>query len=109
VEIQFPMEVKSIVSHEKVEANTGKAAIQRGPIVYCAEAVDNGHDVLNLHIDESAPMKATFKKDLLHGVTVLTGKGWTGNGTAKKEQTVQLIPYCVWNHRDISEMTVWFS
>src|SRR5690606_25841886 len=44
VEIQFPMEVKSIVSHEKVEANTGKAAIQRGPIVYCAEAVDNGHD-----------------------------------------------------------------
>ena len=108
VEIQFPMEVKSIVSHEKVEANVGKAAIQRGPIVYCAEAVDNGNDVLDLHMDESTPIEATFQKDLLHGVTVLTGKGWTGSDNAKKEQTVQLIPYCVWNHRDISEMAVWF-
>jgi DUF1680 family protein len=107
IEIRFPMEIKTIISNEKVKADVGKAAIQRGPIVYCAEAVDNGSDVLDLHVDENVPMEAAFKKELLHGVTVLTGKGWVNSGNTKKEQSVQLIPYCVWNHRTISEMTVW--
>ncbi|MEQ9437406.1 MAG: glycoside hydrolase family 127 protein [Cyclobacteriaceae bacterium] len=104
VDIQFPMEVKTIVSNENVAADKGKIAIQRGPIVYCAEGVDNQGQALDLHLDTQS-LKAEYQDDLLEGVTVLKGQGWTNS--PGKTMPVQLIPYYAWSHRDISPMSVW--
>ena len=42
IELSLPMPVRRVLSHEKVAANAGRVAIERGPVVYCAEAADNG-------------------------------------------------------------------
>ncbi len=106
VEVSFPMDVKSIKSHENIVDNRGKLAYQRGPLLYCAEAIDNQGHALDLVIDdESETFTAEFKPDLLNGVTVLDGNGLANN----KEIPVRLIPYYAWSHRDITPMTVWIK
>ncbi|WPP51667.1 glycoside hydrolase family 127 protein [Catalinimonas niigatensis] len=105
IDIQFSMEIKTVLSHEKIKANTGKVAVERGPLVYCAEGVDNDGHAMDLHLDSQSPMKANYKKDLLNGVTVLQGRGWVES--PNKKMNVQLIPYYAWSHRDISPMSVW--
>ncbi len=69
--------------------------IQRGPIVYAAEAIDNGGKVTGLKVPLAAPLTATFDKTLLGGVTVIRGPGITA------------IPYFAWNNRGKGEMEVW--
>lgn len=105
IEVQFPMEAKTIVSNEKVKANQGKIAIQRGPIVFCAEGVDNDGHAQDIHLDTKTPLKAEYKEHLLEGITVLHGKGWID--TPDQMMPVRLIPYYAWNHRKISPMAVW--
>ncbi len=109
IEVNFPMEVKTIKSHEKVAANKGKLAIQRGPILYCAEGVDNNGQVLNLSILENKKFKAKFKPTLLEGVTTLKGKGLRTIDGQSKKVGLTLIPYYAWSHRAISPMTVWLG
>ncbi|MDA0194014.1 MAG: glycoside hydrolase family 127 protein [Bacteroidetes bacterium] len=98
IELQFDMPVRKVVSHQLVEANTGKMAIERGPLVYCAEAVDNPNGVLNLTISENDMMNFQFDEDLFGG---------TGKITSDKGLTV--IPYYAWAHREMGEMAVWLA
>ncbi len=105
VEVQFPMEIRALVSHEKVQANQGKIAIQRGPIVFCAEGIDNSGHAGDIHLDKKTPLQAEYRAGLLEGITVLKGKGWVKSPDEPIQ--VQLIPYYAWNHRDISPMAVW--
>ena len=56
VELWLPMPVQRIKSHPRVETNLGRVAFQRGPLVYCLEAVDNGGHVRNLVIPPEAPL-----------------------------------------------------
>ncbi|MDH3242987.1 MAG: glycoside hydrolase family 127 protein [Saprospiraceae bacterium] len=107
ITINLPMEVRTIVSHDLVMANTGKIAIQRGPLVYCAEAVDNEGHVLDLTAIDGKSFTATFDPSLLRGVTVLQGKGKVKEGGRKID--VRLIPYYSWSHRDIGPMAVWLG
>ena len=67
----------------------------RGPIVYAFEGVDNGDHVLDRTLTREAPLTARFEKDLLNGVTTLTGGG------------LKAVPYYAWNNRGQGEMTVW--
>lgn len=101
--VQFPMEVKIIKSHENIVDNRGKVAIQRGPLVYCAEGVDNNGHAMNIAVSDPASFVAEFKPDLLKGITILDGRG----KVASADAPVRLIPYYAWSHRDISPMSVW--
>jgi hypothetical protein len=105
VEINFPMEVKAIKSHEKVSANNGKTAIQWGTLIYCAEGVDNQGHALDISIDGAESFSSEFKEELINGVTVLNGKGNVDN----KEVPVRLVPYYAWGHRDLGPMSVWLK
>ena len=49
-------------------------ALQRGPVVYCLEGVDNDGKVRNLSLPKDAELTATFEKDLLRGVVVIRGE-----------------------------------
>jgi DUF1680 family protein len=93
------MPVRRVLANDKVTENTGKAAIQRGPILYAVEAIDNGGSVKDLKIPLETNLSAAFKADMLNGVDVITGK--------VGDRTVTAIPYYAWNNRGKGEMAVW--
>jgi DUF1680 family protein len=72
IELTLPMPVRRVVASERVEADRGRVALQRGPIVYCAEWPDNpqGH-VRNLVLPDNSNLTAEFNPELLGGVTVI--------------------------------------
>jgi len=115
VKLTLPMPVRSIVAHDSVAEDRDKIAIQRGPIVYCAEGKDreNGQ-VMNLILDPEEPMSTRFENDLLQGVQVVTATASPARKTLENEIAVfepteiTLIPYHVWANRGPSEMIVWF-
>ncbi|MGD8897704.1 MAG: glycoside hydrolase family 127 protein, partial [Acidobacteriota bacterium] len=113
LELTLPMRVRRVVSHEDVKANTGRVALERGPVVYCAEAVDNGGKVLNLVLPDDAPLQARRREDLLGGITVVEGRALglspaaDGRSVITREQDFVAVPYYAWAHRGEGEMEVW--
>jgi DUF1680 family protein len=107
------MEVRRVLSHEKVEADAGRVALERGPVVYCAEAVDNGGRAFNLVLPDDARLEARHRPDLLGGVTVVTGRSLAlhasedGRSVVTREQDFLAVPYHAWAHRGEGEMAVW--
>ena len=114
IEINFPMPVRKVIANENVTEDIDKFSIERGPIVYCAEWVDNGGKTRNLLLDKNAGFTYEFKENLIDGVNVLKGiskslsLNKSGNATIEKEQNFMAIPYYAWAHRGNGEMTVWF-
>jgi uncharacterized protein len=113
VTLVLPMPVQRIVSHDAVAANTGRVAIERGPIVYAAEFPDNGGRVTNLVLDDRTPLAAARRADLFGGVTVVTGHAtayrWKGRDVVHAPVPLTLIPYYAWAHRGRGEMAVWLA
>jgi uncharacterized protein len=104
IEVVFPMPVRRVVAHPSVQADAGRVAIQRGPLVFCAEGVDNAGRALDLAIPDAARFTAEFRPELLNGVVVLNAKVSLG----VKARAVVLIPYYAWANRGPGEMRVWF-
>ena len=102
VDINFEMPIRQVASHERVKANQGKIALERGPLVYCAEEADNPDGVLTLSVPPRADFQYTFDRSLFGGLGKITG-------TAQGNQFVTAIPYFAWAHRDMGEMTVWLK
>jgi len=114
VELILPMPVRKIEANEKVEEDQGKIAIQRGPLVYCAEWPDApGGNVLDLVIDPKSKLESYFDPNLLNGVQVITGTASKARKTQEGEIVLQdpgelfLIPYYAWANRGAGEMVVW--
>ncbi|MFO7934079.1 MAG: glycoside hydrolase family 127 protein, partial [Bacteroidales bacterium] len=70
IELDLPMEARIITAHDSVEAKKGLVAVQYGPLVYCAEEIDNRKDVLEASIGTSSVFKARYDPGLLEGVNV---------------------------------------
>jgi DUF1680 family protein len=106
VEISFEMKVKKVISNKNVAANKGKIAFERGPLVYCAEQVDNPNGVLDLKLNLNDQFKYSFDEELLEGIGKILGKA-----TDSKNNIVDFtaIPYFAWAHRDDGEMSVWLN
>jgi hypothetical protein len=113
VEISLPMPVRRVRAHPELKADAGRVAVERGPLVYAAEATDNGGTVINLVLDDAAPLAAEPRPDLLNGVTVVTGEAeaysLVGGKPVGKKQPLTLIPYFAWAHRGPGEMAVWLA
>ena len=113
VELALPMPVRRVVAHASVEADQGRVALQRGPIVYAAEWPDNpGGHVRNLLLPDAAPLTTEFRPDLLNGVQVVKAKAvalsYDAQGKVeRREQDATFIPYYAWANRGAGEMTVW--
>ncbi len=82
VELSLPMEVRRVVAHAAVADDEGLVAVQRGPLVYCAEAADNGGRALNLVLPEGAALRPVERKGLLGGIVVLEGKALAADPAA---------------------------
>jgi len=113
VVIDIPMEVRRVAANEKVEADRGYEAYQRGPVVYCLEAVDNYGNALNAVVTDKNKIGYSFMPELLKGVGVLQFMGqqvWKDEKSLTEEVKItklMAIPYYAWAHRGDGSMTVW--
>jgi hypothetical protein len=110
--IDLPMPVRKVAAHENVFDDKGKLAYQRGPLVYCAEWVDNHNKkALNLMIPADARVEAVFDPTYFNGMYVLKTSGQSlaqsGSGLQSTRVDVKLIPYFSWAHRGTGQMMVW--
>lgn len=112
VEIEMPMPVRRVKANIQVEDDKAKFAFERGPILYCIEAVDQSNKhVFDKYIPMSASLTPEFKKDLLNGVMVLNGTARqlekNGDQIVEKDVPFTAIPYSTWDNRGANEMAVW--
>ncbi len=114
VVVNLPMEVRTVVANENIKADIGKVAIQRGPLIYCAEWVDNNGKTSNLIVPSNTKFTTEFKPGLLNGIMVLKAEvpavkiSANGDAISTSRQLFTAIPYYSWAHRGKGEMTVWF-
>jgi DUF1680 family protein len=100
VELILPMPIRRVGSHEKVQDNQDKMALQRGPIVYCFEGVDNEGHVLDRSLAVNAPWETRFLQGQLGGLMVI-------EGSFSDKSPATAVPYYAWAHRGADEMAVW--
>src|SRR5574344_1504441 len=112
IDIHFDMEPRSVRANGQVAADKGRVAVERGPIVYCAEWPDNQCDVLSVLINQEPQFQQGTKEIAHTTVQTLTTDAQTlhfdkqGKLHTEDERLV-LIPYYAWAHRGPGKMTVW--
>jgi hypothetical protein len=118
VELNLPMPVERVASHPGVKGNRGSVALQRGPLVYCLEQVDQQDPVAALYLPSEAPLAAVALADLLGGVTVIRGTAQVAGDLSWNRRLYQsvpparatpftAIPYYAWDNRKAGPMKVW--
>jgi uncharacterized protein len=128
VVLNLPMTTEVLASNPRVAENLGRVAVQRGPIVYCIEQLDqqNVSDFSRLAIvvnsNSVKSFETEYKPDLLDGVTVLHQTGAVSSPASKQDALygpakttapgtqpakLTLIPYYAWDNREPTSMQVW--
>jgi hypothetical protein len=112
VEVHFDMETRTVKANPAVEADQGKIAIERGPIVYCAEWPDNDYNIFSVIVNKKPVFKVENKKDLLYGINTIQTDAQSLNYDKEgrletKDVKLNLIPYYAWSHRGSGDMAVW--
>lgn len=111
IELELPMEVRRVKANDQVEDDRGMLAMERGPIVYCLEGIDQPDSVVfNKFIPADAKIDVTFDANLLKGVMVLSGtaKEVEKDGSIK-DVPFKAVPYSTWNNRGAGQMEVWVA
>ncbi len=122
IRIHFDMPVRTVVANEKVADDKGKVAVERGPLVYCAEAVDNGNEPVLRAVMAKKPTFSLVESYSIQNTETKGAPAFTvkaiktdaqileegANGVSVKNDVLTLIPYYAWNHRGANEMNVWF-
>jgi DUF1680 family protein len=113
IELSLPMPIRRVIANDAVKADRGRVAVERGPVVYCAEWPDNMGYVRNIVLEDGSPLSAEFRPELLNGVEIIAGEatGYLSKGARiiSQKQKLTLIPYYAWAHRGKGEMEVWLS
>ncbi len=122
VSLSLAMPVERIAPHPNIRQDAGQVALQRGPIVYCLEEVDNGPRLANIVLPPTAPLTATLDAGLFGGIPVITGEAlrvepehWSNDLYQVRSQvqlkpvplSLKAVPYCFWANRAPGEMRVW--
>ena len=115
VDINIPMPVRRVIANPNVEADRDRVALQRGPIVYAAEWVDNPNGkTRNIVLPDANALTTEFRADLLNGVQVIKGRSFglartEAGAVTKNEQEFMAIPYATWANRGRGQMNVWLA
>ena len=113
VEMTLPMEIRKIVANPKIPDDIDKMALQRGPLIYCAEWVDNFGKTSNIILNTNTSFTNEYRVDLLNGVVVLKAEASAviiknDENISTVKQSFTAIPYYSWANRGTGEMMVWF-
>ena len=115
VSLHLDMEPRVVTAREEVEADRGRIAIERGPIVYCAEQPDNDFRVSGFLVGEKPDLKVMDGDIVGHPVKKITLEGrYFTHGLGKGEMIVRdvtatMVPYYAWCHRGAGYMAVWLA
>lgn len=114
VVLDLPMPVRTITADNRIKDDAGKIAVQRGPVIFCAEWPDNNTgNVLNLLVDPESGFTSDFHPELLGGSEVITTtarqirRTLDGSTEKSEKEKMTLIPYALWNNRGPGQMMVW--
>ena len=113
IELDLPMPIRYSTCDKKVVANNDRIAITRGPLVYCAEEVDNFSPIQQFYFSNKIVKESTNFEKINHGplknmiTLTVPAKQWLDN--QEHESRLKLIPYFSWNNRGNSSMNVWIS
>lgn len=122
ISLDFHVSPRWMGANNGVRADAGKAALMKGPLVYCLEEKENGRYLSEIFIEENTSIEETAPaEELVGNVPTLSYKGIRvrnkgaagenqlyGNVELEKEEvSLQAVPYCMWNNRGEGEMLVW--
>lgn len=112
IDIHFDMEPRLVEAREEVVADHGRVAVERGPVVYCAEWPDNDFDILNVSLPARPEISVSHSADKLYGITELSLPAQSLSTDADgrlclRDVNLNLIPYYAWAHRGPGHMAVW--
>lgn len=112
VEVHFDMKPRVVKANGKVEADRGRVAVERGPLVYCAEWPDNDFNVHNILLNQHPAFQVEERPDLLYGIHEITTDAQAlsydaAGKLAVRDVKLTLIPYYAWAHRGEGDMEVW--
>lgn len=116
VSLSLPMDVHQVVCNEKVKTNNGLCSYECGPLVYCAEAIDNGGKLDNLYIEQGATLSSLTAPTAITslfkgGAQQIKASGFSatqkGDDMVSTAKDLRLIPYFARAHRTASAMKVW--
>ena len=99
--LNMDMPVEKVSADPRVRQNTGKRALQRGPLVYCLEETDNAKDFADLALTPTSSFEVKDEPDNLGGIRSIKA---ISNG-----QTLHFIPYYAWDNRKAGKMKVWID
>ena len=117
--VSFNIKPRVIYSNPRVHQNCGRAAIARGPEVFCFEETDNGSNLASLSLDVSSPIEECRRDDLCGGIMTLKARGKrlllpdAPDSFSDKffpvteDVTLTAVPYGFWGNRAEGEMLVW--
>jgi hypothetical protein len=109
IELTLPMAIRRVIADENVQEDLNKVAFEYGPIVYCAEKIDNNIELSNLSIPDNVKLSVAKQNIQTDEVNIITGKvNVINSGNEKELFNLTLIPYYIWSNRGIGEMKVWF-
>lgn len=114
VEYIMAMNAKQVVSKEDIKTNTGRIALQRGPLVYCIEGADNDGKAWNIIFPENTIIEEKPYSVLNEKVVALVANvpviniNADGSGIQTTTKQVTAIPYYTWCNRGKNQMQVWF-
>jgi uncharacterized protein len=115
VEVDFPMPVQRLRADDSVADDRGRVALERGPLVFCAEGPDNGGHVFDLLVTDGAELGYAFDPALLGGIGTIRG-AVSALGRAKdritidrRTHTLVAIPFYAFANRASSDMAVWLA
>jgi uncharacterized protein len=115
VQLVLPMPVRKLLANPAVAADRGRIALQRGPLVYAAEAVDNGGHTSGLVLGRNARLEKLYRPELFGGIETLLAPAQvvsqdpTSLRLASSATRLVAVPYYAWDHRGAGDMTVWFA
>jgi uncharacterized protein len=115
VVLDLPMPVRRVAGHPNIGATRGLVALERGPVVYAFEGVDNEGSVFDAIMSSTASFLPEYRGQLLGGVTVLKASHaarayrQASGEIAVKTASLTAIPYAVWANRGLTPMTVWLA
>ncbi len=106
IELVLPMNIHRVEANNNVSADRGMVALERGPVVFCLESIDN-RQLDSLTLPDSAELRVEKRNDLLGGVNIITGDV----PVTHHQTTVTLtaIPYFAWSNREAGTMKVWLA
>lgn len=112
--LTMDMPVRRVEANPQVRYDKGLLAIERGPILYALESIDQKRDyIFDIVIPRDSKIESHFEKNMLNGVVVLEGNAFAvekdsaSGKVIEKPLTFKAIPYSTWNNRGIGQMVVW--